>query len=401
MPTSLAAAVARVAVVAALALPLVPPAAAAQRAELLVTVEELEARAVRDSLDPMAHYEAALGYWKHRRWDDAERALRRAVEIEPKTAAAYLALSHLPYARWPKLAGDERKGKLTPEQRAMVEESDRLYRRAFIIDPMVDLKIYGLMIPPAEAVVGSSKRAQSAYAEITKGFIYFWDGRYAAAFKWFDDIINYYKPKQQDELPSFLFWYRGLAAARIERYDVAAADVRRLLDRALAAERGDSTLVRDPLRANEYRYLLATVYRLASRYDDAIALYEESLANDLGLYMAHTQLATLHEERRAWPKAILERRRALEAHPEDPSLLYDLGVTLARARLYGEAATTLQRAMAANPLNARIPYMLGSVYLRLGDGPAAKETLGRFLAMAPSRFADQATEVRAELAKLP
>jgi hypothetical protein len=51
----------------------------AQGARLLVPLPELEARVSRDSLDPMVHYDVALGYWVGRRFDDAERALRRAV----------------------------------------------------------------------------------------------------------------------------------------------------------------------------------------------------------------------------------------------------------------------------------------------------------------------------------
>lgn len=79
--------------------------AMAQRVRLSVPMDELVLRAERDSNDAPAHYEVALGYWLGKKYDLAEQHLRQAILIEPKTAAAYLALSYLPYARRSKLLG--------------------------------------------------------------------------------------------------------------------------------------------------------------------------------------------------------------------------------------------------------------------------------------------------------
>ena len=57
--------------------------------------------------------------------------------------------------------------------------------------------------------------------------------------------------------------------------------------------------------------------------------------------------------------------------------------------------------MASNPLNTRIPYTLGLVYLRLGQPDQARQVLQRFVATAPSRFSSQVSEVRRQLASLP
>ena len=58
----------------------------------------------------------------------------------------------------------------------------------------------------------------------------------------------------------------------------------------------------------------------------------------------------------------------------------------------------LADAMEANPSNARIPYTLGQVQMRLGDREAARRTLERFLQIAPSRFLTQVNEVKRQLA---
>jgi hypothetical protein len=56
-----------VGLLAAAVLLLAVPRAEAQRVDLLVPLAELEAHAQRDSLDPAAQYEAALGYWVGKR----------------------------------------------------------------------------------------------------------------------------------------------------------------------------------------------------------------------------------------------------------------------------------------------------------------------------------------------
>lgn len=78
-------------------------ASAAQRIKLPDKLDKLEARAQAHSNDAAAHDNLALGYRSKERYDDAERAMRMAVEIDPQFAEAYLALAHLPYARRPDL----------------------------------------------------------------------------------------------------------------------------------------------------------------------------------------------------------------------------------------------------------------------------------------------------------
>src|SRR5712692_6094859 len=74
---------------------------AAQRIKLPAKLEELEARARKDSNDAAAHYNIALAYWSVKRYDDAENALKRAVALDYRFAPAHLRTSpsltsHLP-----------------------------------------------------------------------------------------------------------------------------------------------------------------------------------------------------------------------------------------------------------------------------------------------------------------
>jgi tetratricopeptide (TPR) repeat protein len=124
----------------------------AQRIKLPVKLRELESQAQQDSLDAAAHYNVALGYWNEKRYDDAERELRLAAAIDAKFAEAYLALAYLSYARRPKLWAEEAQDKVPEEWKSRLEESDRMYRRAFLVNPMVDLRIAGAVTLPRNAV---------------------------------------------------------------------------------------------------------------------------------------------------------------------------------------------------------------------------------------------------------
>jgi len=372
----------------------------AQRAQLLVPLADLQERAARDSLDPSAHYDAAIGYWVEKRYDEAASELHRAVTIEPKFAPGYLALAYLPFARRPKLWKELDKDNVDREWADTIRASARLYQRAFILDPLVDLKVIGLVVPPRPALVVGFY-ADRTYVALVRGFERFWDGAYEQSYAELQRVLEDFGSAHASAVPDVLLWYHGLAAAHVQRFDVALADFKLLLQRSTAREEGDSLVRSFRLESNEVRYVLATIYRRGQRPDQAVELYQESLTKDLGLYMAHAQLAEIYEERGQWIEAIEERRRAVDTSPEDASLQFDLGRTLAHARDFTAAADVLEGAMRANPLNTRIPYTLGLVYLRLGDSARARPVLERFVATAPGRFSAQVADVRRQLAALP
>ena len=149
------------------------------------------------------------------------------------------------------------------------------------------------------------------------------------------------------------------------------------------------------------RYTLATIHQAAGKLSEARQLYQEALANDIGLYMAHVQLAGLAEMERDFTTAIVERRRAVDANPDDPSLLTDLGVTLGKAGQMEEAVAMLERAADANPRDSSPLYWLGIGYVQLNRIPDARMSFTHFIEMAPSRYDKQIASAKDRLAKLP
>lgn len=372
---------------------------AAQRAKLTVPLNDLLARVATDSNDATAHYDAALGLWLSKDFDRANHHLRQAISIEPSYAAAYLALSYLPYARRNKLWDEEADGKLSAEWQPVIDEAWRFRRKAFLIDPMVDLKPIALMIPPTGAF-GLSNRQKNVYTYVMNGLGSFWVGDYATASSFFKELAGPATEEQRKNFGSWFLWYEALAAAHSNDYPRAITNLEILTKRAedeIQSTGGASLAFSN---ANHYRYTLATLLALAGRDKEAIPLLEQVLTEDAGLYYGHTRLAIIYASQRRTGASLEERRRALAVNPDDPALLHDLGEALARAGELQEAYKALGDARKANPRNARSHYVFGWVAQQLNDKDGAKEAYTTFLSMAPSHFADQKSEAQKRLAAL-
>jgi tetratricopeptide (TPR) repeat protein len=373
----------------------------AQRMKLPLSLKELEARAQKDSLDPAAHYNVALAYWNEKRYDDAERELKTAGVMDPKLAEAFLALAYLPYARRPKLWAESEDDRVPEEWKAPLEESNRLYRRAFLVNPLVDLRIIGATTPPKDS------RWETLYPNTYQFYFQAFDdmlqGNYEQAHGRF---VTLHRERRlagpgQGKLPLFLYWYEGLSNAHTERWDEAVQSFEYLIgqDQQYLAKHDDE-LIHVPLRTNEYRYFLAHIQHAAGRTWEAMKLFQMALENDIGLYMAHVQMANMLEEERRWPEAIVERQRAIDANPDDASLLLDLGVTLGKAGRFVESEDALQRAAEANPRDARVPFWLGICQMEQNKRDDARATLTRFIAVAPSRWEKQIAMANQRLERL-
>jgi Flp pilus assembly protein TadD len=109
----------------------------------------------------------------------------------------------------------------------------------------------------------------------------------------------------------------------------------------------------------------------------------------------------MFEQDRSYAEAITERQRAIDANPDDASLVLDLGVTLGKAGRFGEAEEVLQRAIAANPRDVRGLFWLGLCQMEQSKPAEAKASLARFVAVAPSRWEKQIGMANQRLANLP
>ncbi len=361
---------------------------AAQKVEVTESLEELQARAVRDSDDAVAHYNLAMGYWSKKRYADAEASLRTATQIDPQFADAFLALAvvrNWDNDYWKQMRKE--KGDSAVKNASRI--SDGYYRRAFMLDPLVNIKILG-----GTYRFNAHNRFLNAFEDLV-------EGKYDKAYETLDKEMKYWGGSGGvDSVPAIVVWLHGLSAARINQYDAAIHDMENMLHRVqVAAGKKDST-EEVPLIANEFRYLMAAMHQKAGRTDQAIQLYQDVAQNDVGNYMAHVQLARIYEAGKDYPHAVQERTNAINANPDDPSLLLDLGITLGKSGDMAQAETNLQSAVTGNPRDARALFWLGLAQMEQGKKPEAKASFTRFLGIAPSRYDRQIATAKDRLAQL-
>jgi tetratricopeptide (TPR) repeat protein len=390
----------RFGIIAVLLAALTSAPAVAQRIKLTASLADLEKAVRKDSNDAAAHYNVALAYWNAKRWDDADSALHRAVRLEPRFAAAYMALAALPYARRSQLLDEEYEHRVPDDWRPKIDESERWYRQAVLIDPLVEVRIGYVMLPTQNEFQASLAVMFGDWVDdYLEGEDMYFQGKYQESYDRFQRVYNELKAGvHNNRLWNTLLFWHGLAAAQIQKHDDAVWDFGTILDRSQnAEERAKDSTLHVPLRTNEFRYVLAVMKQRAGQYNEAIDLYREAIGNDIGLYMAHVRLAQIYEDHNMLPQAVAERRAAVSANPDDPSLLLDLGKTLARADQWIDAEKALSDAVAANPRDPRPHYFLGIIEQHQNKTPEARTALNDFIALAPSRYGPQIADAKQRL----
>ena len=129
-----------------------PSFAEAQGVKVSGSIEDLEMAAGVDPYDPTALYNLALGYWSEELYDETETQLRRVLELDARYAPAYLALAYLPLAQREELRREILAGEVPEEWEDRVAETGRQYRRAFLVDPLVDIRIMAAVQPKKSAI---------------------------------------------------------------------------------------------------------------------------------------------------------------------------------------------------------------------------------------------------------
>jgi tetratricopeptide (TPR) repeat protein len=376
--------------------------AAAQRIKRPFKLTELEKQVAASPYDAAARYNVALGYWNAKQYDEAEQALKKAVELDPRFAQAYLALAYLPYARRPDLWKEIPSNKIPAEWQPAVQEMDRRYRQAFLVDPFVDLRITGAVEPPKNILWVADPTLSRIYDLIYQGFDDFRQADYESAYRHFDTLVKNWMTAGRvvlDSIPPEIVWYRGLSAAQLNKTEEAVRDVGDLLDRSEKEEKNEK-LKMIPLRTNEYRYVLGSIKLRGDDLNGAAQLFVDAAKADIGLYMAHVQLANVYEMAGRLPAALAERQRAVEANPDDRTSLIELAETQYKAKKLDEARKSLETVVASEPYNVRALYTLGVLEAELGDKAAARKRFEEFLKVVPARFKSEIDDVKKRISAL-
>src|SRR5690606_9311415 len=147
---------------------------------------------------------------------------------------------------------------------------------------------------------------------------------------------NLYYPQQ---LPSTEESELYLAMAQVKQFSNLEGGIPRLAE----------ALDRYRPEAAEFYFELAEAYAHVGQFDDAIQRYEEAVSRKPGLRAAWVGLGTTLSKSGQDDRAVGAHRKALEAGPEDASVLNDLVLILLRQGRLAEAAAPFRRAVGSNP----------------------------------------------------
>ena len=373
-------------------------------------VDSLRLWAARDSLDSRAYFDLGMGLWSRHRYDEADTAFQRALTLSPHYAEPHLALALLPFGRGERYLNDLSHRVSADSIHGLLQNSSRLYREAYLLDPLVDpriLRYLGVdeLVPRYGEVefqggIVLSTAVPWWEGKTKRGVRYLVDGQYDSSFTVLDQVLHAREMSQGAALPDIFIWYYGLTAAHVAKYDLAADAFQELARRAFRRQNADPDWVLPTSRA-DYLYLYAV---MSARYGNlglAIPAFQETLAANFGLFEAHSRLADIQEDRGDVDGAITERRRAVDVSPETGELHLDLGVTLLGAGRAAAAESAFVDAARLLPNDPGAQQFLANTALQLGDSAVARRALERFVAVAPARYAEQVAQARRTLAGLP
>jgi tetratricopeptide (TPR) repeat protein len=369
----------------------------------LPALSTLEARVhAGDSLDALTEFRLGVRYEMARRYDDEERALRTAIAADPRLAPPLLLLGDLPYVRDKNLLKQERRHEVPADRLPALDSAQRFRIRAFAINPLGEQHLLeGDPLPQGVIVLPVYQTAATTYSLGRVGMVAYLVGRYDLSYSALDLYWSRrYGNRPDDSIPPWLLFYHGLAATQEGMYPRAAHDFQVLVDRGSASIEQSDSLLRIPLNANRFRYVLAIIKERDNKPVDAIQLYQDIIERDLGFYMAHARLGQLYRQYKMWDKALAEAQAAVEANPDDASLLVDLAAIDREAGHPADAQAALTKAVAVDGRCPEVYYRLGIVSQELDQSPAARDALTHFIAMAPHRLGTEVDDAKQRLETL-
>ena len=260
----------------------------AQKIKLTVPVPELEARAQRDSNDAAAHYNLAMGYLSKdalvRRRPPCGRPSHWTRSLPRPTSPC-----RSPTRRMETSGGRSARRARTAFARPSGRSSGNTPR------PFSSTRWWTCGSSAASSGFGPGGSSRAGLKDLV-------EGKYPTAYTHFSNEVRHQqKGGKLEDVPQVLLWFRSLAAAHSELPDSAAADLLALVARTERQVAVDSAPDDAPLRANEYRYMLAAIRQRQGRTAEATELYQETITADIGLYMAHVQLAGSTRGRQGLP----------------------------------------------------------------------------------------------------
>ena len=144
----------------------------------------------------------------------------------------------------------------------------------------------------------------------------------------------------------------------------------------------------------------AALDRKQGRMAEAVRGYQDAVRADPTCFEAGLALGLASIDSRDYPTALAALSRALELREASADARYAFAWTLQKSGYYEDAATELEKLLAAHPREVRACLLLGNLYAeKLGRPKSARDQYARVLELDPEN--PQAGAIRAWIGKKP
>lgn len=283
------------------------------------------------------------------KYEEAEAAFARAIELQPKSVEAYSRLTDIRYRK------KDFDGVIASAGAALALDKSlgHLYSirgRAYHQIGKEDEALNDLQ--HAVALEPNDREAQLALGHIYR------------TRKNLDLAAAHYKKAASDDLQPGEP-HLGLADVLVARHDFEAA--REPVERVAASLP----------RSAQAQYLLGMLREHQQQYDEAARLFQQAAALDPGLTAAHLGLGrVLREHKKDAAAAVQALEKAIALEPDNPQVLSELGVALYETKQADRAIDLLQKAVATSGYDNAMGFaVLG---LALKDRQDFAVALGHF-----------------------
>jgi len=290
-----------------------------------------------------------------KRFEEAEAAYRKTIELKPDHISAYLRLGIL----------------LFTLQR--FEEAEAVYRQVLSLEPgsVPAYLSLGVLLPK----LGRFEEAEAAYRkalelEPNNAFAYGSLGNLLKDLKRFTEAEAAYR-KALELKPEDAEAYNNLGnlLKDLNRFEEAEAMYRKALKL-------------EPGHASAYNSLGNLLYDF-QRFEEAEAMYRKALELEPDRAELYSNLGNLLFEFERFAEAEETYRKALELQPGLAQAYYNLGLLLDELKRYEEAERAYRKAIEFKPNDALVYYNLGLLLDELGRYQEAEEAYRKSIELKP------------------
>jgi tetratricopeptide (TPR) repeat protein len=130
--------------------------------------------------------------------------------------------------------------------------------------------------------------------------------------------------------------------------------------------------------APDVQLAAASTWLSMGRFDKAESIFRRLTQDRSARRGALVGLARVQHRRGLYGDAASTLQKALQLAPDDPDVLFQLGVAYHHLERHGEALASLEKAREASPGNARVFWYLGLLYDHMGRTREAQSMYKRF-----------------------